>query len=684
MFRLAIVISVCMLAMVPAPAAGQAIGFSAEGVGANDWSEEPNVASSGTVPSNPYADPSASYPADNNGLPAAFAGGAPVSVLQAKWMPYLWPATVVGGSWSGTGLAGAANPDANNFLRPFVGKDFIYPAAHSSFVAFYGQWSDLNGDKIRDDEGHWRNSVDGHDRPIYVRGNPEDNCAQQSPNVAPGGSTTFAGGKPGNLVPVGVTVPVTVEYRCTTSDEWAPPAGWNTAKPEVVSYVSPGSYGGFSGPGLDRPCPIPVVDSQPSDCDPNPSQSSPDITYTAGDFYGEGTYSWTVVYDDTIDGSMLETKVMETISEPIRSSDGPRTHEAGPSSLIDTDLYSSVDPSIEAIFQTTLHGAEDDVNAITGGQDGLAREVFDMWAETNEEVGRAIGESACDPDPAMALKCLYQPVVAPVLAPTTGPRTVEVTGQDHTSGFHLYMDLRMREALHISGGATAFTGDVSNSGDDLILVGDNLNPVGHDQVCVNGGCGAVARLVVDGNFGAWKDINGDGFIGDVSKNNRATKTCPDAYDCGLNNDPHEYATPDSEGEFLPACLPGKSGAFRVHLTPDGNSWGKGAYLDYDEGSNVESTQGGRASFNPYDDYAMDLTDGDVDRLYTTGTIPMWVVCTDSSGSYNSFEDLVLLDGRNAYGITMTTDVVSMAFASAGILVPESVSDTDYSAAWDLV
>lgn len=685
MLRLGLIIAVCMLAFVPAPAAGQAVGGSVQGFGANDWSEEPNVLVGGTVPSNPYNDASATYPADDNGLPAAFEGLAPVRVLSAKWMPYVWPGTVVGGTWSGTGTSGVFNPDINNILRPFVGSDFIYPTTRSTFIAFYGDWTDLNKDKIRDDEGHWRNSIDGHDRPIYVRANPRDNCQEQPMNVAPGGSTTFAGGKPGNLVPVGVTVPVTIEKRCLTPDEWSPPPGWfTTTRPQVVSYVSPGNWFGFSGPGIATPCPIPVFHARPGDCDPRPSQQGPDISYTAGDFYGEGTYSWTAVYTDTEDGSLLETKVVETISEPVRTvAPAPRTHERGPGSLVDTDVYSSVDPAIEALFQTTLHGVENDINAVTGGQNDKARVVFSEYSAVVNTTSALLAGAACDPSPAMAAKCLYQPTVGPKLAPMSAPRVPENTGYDHKADFHVYLDLRMRESAHAGLLASATTGSVTNSGENLVLVGDNLNPFGFDQLCVNGGCGAVARMAVDGNFGRWKDTNGDGFIGDVSKNNRATPTCPDAYDCGLNNSPHAYSTPGSEGEFLPACLPGKSGAFQLTLTPDGNSWGKGAYLMYDKDSDVDSTQGGRASFNPYDDIVTDAADGKIDRLYTTGNIRMWVVCTGNNGVYNAFEDVVLLDGRNEYGITMTTDVISMTFDVAGTPVTETVSDTDYSAPWNL-
>lgn len=712
MLRVASVILAGMLTVVPL-AAAQSFGFSAQGVGANDWSEEPNVLSGDRVVSNPYDDPSLpgdTNPVDDNGIEAArdagASGGAAVPVLQAKWMPYMWPLTATLGSQTGLGLAGAVNPDANNLFRPFVGNDFIYPASHSSFVAFFGQWADRNGDSIRDDEGHWRNSVDGHDREIYVRGNPNDACAEQAASVDPNGSTEIGGGHTGNAVDLDptteddqVAVPVGVEKRCLTEDEWAPPPNWaGTAKPEVVSYVSPsghvgvgvnsvGDEGGASGPNVLLPCPLPGLQDQPSDCDDPAAQQAPDITYTPGDFYGEGSYSMEAVFTDTIDGSMLETKIVETISEPVHTATGARSHEPADGSLVDVDVYASVSPQVETLFQSNFHGVEDAVNGVTGSQDGVAGEVFAQWAAVNEVVNGVVGGAACDPDPAMVLKCVYQPVIGPVLAPSISKRTTETTGYDHVEGYHMYLDLRMRESGHASAVFSAQGGDVSNNGDDLALVGDNLNPFGFDQACVNGACGSVERLVVDGNLGAWQDLDENGIVGQDDKSAKATKTCPDAYDCGLNNDPGSYTDDGSDHEFLPQCAPGVSGAFGVTLTSDaaGGRWGElGAYLFYDEGSGPTTTQGGRANFNPYDDIVLDAADGTVSRLYTSGPIRMTVVCTNNSGAYVSWEDLYLLEGRASYGITMASDPVAMSFAAAGILIPETVSDTDHSAGWALL
>lgn len=666
MLRLAIAVTACILAMVPAPAMGASIGLSAPGMGANDWSEEPNTLAPGTVPSNFYDDPSAAYPADDNGIAEAKEGIVPVPVLQGKWTSYQYPVGLAGGTLTGVGLSGLATVDASNLMRSLTGQSMMFAPGIQTFTAFYGEWADYNKDQIRDDEGHWRNSVDGHDRPIYIRGNSNDECQEQDAEVGADGETHLFGGESGNTIPVPVTVPARVEKRCTTEDEWSPPAGWDPAgagNPEVVSYVTPGpvwsrsfwtgDYVGWSGPILSRPCPVPGLEGDEQDCEGTETQQGPDITYTPGDFYGQGTYSWEGVFDVGFDGSLLETKVVETISEPIHSLDGPRSHEPGPDSLVDTDVYVSVNPAVETLFQNNVHSAEAMWNDQVAGFEGPARDVWVAWNETNNDVDEALGDLLGD---AACTACTTNPIVGGVNAEVNGRRAKETPAADHTEGFHLYLDLQMRDAVRVPLIVTA-TGVTYG-----VCTGEADN------------CGPATRLIVNGNFGAWHDANADTWIGEPE----AADGCEDVYDCGSTRDPNVYTEAASNGEFIPTCAPGRSGAFQVTLTPDGGRWGEnGAYVDYDEGSNVESTQGGRASFNNYDDYALDVADdGEIDRLIMSGPIRLWMTCTDNSGAYGSFENVWLLDGRT-YGITMASDAVTMAFTEAGISLPESVSDTDH-------
>lgn len=88
--------------------------------------DEPNVYSSGRLPSPPYT----AYPSDSNGISRALEGYEPVKVLNVKYGQACWPLA----SWCSL-----------ETLDRLLGTSVLYPGA-AEFVAVYGWWTDLNGD----------------------------------------------------------------------------------------------------------------------------------------------------------------------------------------------------------------------------------------------------------------------------------------------------------------------------------------------------------------------------------------------------------------------------------------------------------------------------------------------------------------------------------------------------------
>lgn len=682
MIRTILAFAIATTLLVPATVLAQepAVGYSAPYSGANDWNEEPNTLAGGCL-TFAHGNPSACYPADNNGIAAAKAGGEPVKVLQAKWMPYVWPGTVVGGTWSGTGTSGLVNPDAANLFQDFTGSTYMTPGTQSTFTAFFGMWTDLDKDGIRDASAYWRHGANGHDRQVFVNADDRDACSQQATPTVDEDGMRVAGGQEGNLAPA-IDSPVGVEFRCSSANEWDTVPGWATTKPEVIGYIAPSD--GATGavlttvmnpvtPDVESPCPIFLIENEEG-CDNPPGQQQPDITYTAGDFYGQGTYSWTGVFGFTSDGSILETKVITTISDPIVTTTGLRAKEIGPASLVDVDIYSAIDPTAEALYQGVLH---DVVGATASGIVGPVNAAYDDACAASNDASAPTGVRMCGDDQTSQSDAV------------SGPQRARFFGvaEDRSDVFdysdkHLFLDLAIRESEAIHAQATADNGgffgyvDIADGDtqDNGIFCYDLSGTP--DARSGDTSCGAAARYQVDGFFGVWQDLNGDGFVG----NPAVAPGCPDAYNCGATQDPNEDLWSfGSTDEWTPQCLPGKSGATTVTLTTASGNWGPvGAYVQYDDESDLDSTQGARAQFNPYDDIARDASDGSL-TLVASGPIEMTIVCT-GGGYYASFE-IVYVPGGLAEDITMTSAVFEMDLVAAGVPEGESIQDVDTQAAW---
>lgn len=114
--------------------------------------DEPNVPSGGSF-ATPHRYGPTSYPPDANGIAEARSGGVPVRVLEMR------PTT-------SSSLDGASETQVAWLLTPFTGQDFVDP--RNEFRAVFGDWSDVNGDGVIQNDRWESGDVTGNPA---VRGN---------------------------------------------------------------------------------------------------------------------------------------------------------------------------------------------------------------------------------------------------------------------------------------------------------------------------------------------------------------------------------------------------------------------------------------------------------------------------------------------------------------------------------
>lgn len=408
----------------------------------------------------------------------------------------------------------------------------------------------------------------------------------------------------------------------------------------IVSYVTPGR-------------------AQRLDLQPDGSPRDPALNYVY--ITGYAHYVASLEGFVFVDNSVLQTTAVETLANPTVAASGLRSRVPTTGEPIDVDVYRAVDPTVEQLYA-----------AVTAS-----------LAPTGCEVDRPLepveGENDCVapiPD-APSSAAVVGPVAAIVLPPVASEAT-----QDHAAAPHLYFDVR----LVLSGNAPPANGPGIRGDSALTADGGNAGVL---APAADGRAAAPAYASVAGFLGAWHDVNGDGFIGAPT----AEAGCVDAYDCGLSSDPNTY----SAEEWTPFCraTDRPNGEILATLTSSTGSWGSGVYvvtdreffgfsLIGDDTDWYEEPGNGGAKASPYDDAALDLQDGDVDALRTSGPIDFHINCdaaTTGPGEYHSFEDFLFLDGGNrGYGITLATVAFSAAFQDAGIDTEETVADTDVIAA----
>lgn len=620
------IIALVFVVVAVGPAAAQRIDQHADGT--NFVGDEPSVTSAGMLEYNYGNSPSAAYPADANGLgPERLS--TPSEILSVVWNTEL--------------IARIAT--TSTLLSEFAGKDYMVPGT-GTFVAWYGQFQDHNGNGWIDD------------------GNRAFDRTHTSAELDCGGTQGL--GVVSTNDPNGVGKPqganTQVSLRCARIDEFTPKVLATGASPPVA-YVTPGDWRDYCGDWVNKwahpeveadGCGEIMLIDEPR----GSGAESPDFAFKGGATESIPTGQYVAPGSGfdylAVDNSLLMTTVIETISEPKVTTSGPRTHEAQLGSLVEVDIYTSVDPAVESAYQESIAATL----AATGCGYGEAEYLNLGCRKTTDPVTEPIRKSG--PTGAVG------PTLAKFFAKQE--QCPNRACEDYSAP-HLFMDLYMVNSRSIYGVGLNSPGEV---GRDVAPAGDST-------------ARPVATVEIDAVFGVWTDVDGDGWIGTPEYD----PTCPgDPYQCGAKQRPHQTDVNAAPDEFTRTCGAKESlgnqvgGSMAVTLTPaGGGDWGTAVYVMTDRWNQANQNQDalrddGRGMFNPYDDLAHDVAeaDGEVDSVVTSGPITLHLTCTAPGGAYESYEQLVFA-GPPSSDVTVTADH-GLAFEVAGVGTDERVSDTD--------
>lgn len=584
--------------------------------------DEPNVAAGGSVPAAWDDSPSRAYPADANGLGSARAN-SPAPVLAVSWMHRVTPQ---GPSGDVRGLTSQLT-NGGQFIVPGFGQ----------FWAFHGVFHDVNADGWIQDHGN------NYDR---VHASTDGSCTTSVSTSDGDGLGRPQGANTG------------VSARCSAADEWVP------LNSVIAAYLTPGNPTDVVNRGFGFWNPL----TPPGDA----AQEEPDFVFQGQAVENQQTgryFAPTTNFDYVmIDNSLVETQVIEAISDAVTVSlPAERSMEASASSLVEVDVYRSVDPTVETLYLAAI-------SPLTNA--GCEPEYMERGC-------RATTDPVTEP-----LRQTFDATSGPLVGGTV-TQVVTKWEQDPQglgsarSSPHLFMDLFVDTSLAVTA--------VASFNDNNIVAGSSEYNNAELSPTADGSTHMWPHVTIMGYFGVWTDLNGDGWIGDPAP----APGCPDEYDCGNDPTPHDFPQngKDAKGEFTVACgdkAAGVGGAqvqgsFVTTLSPSGGQWGTlGVYVLTDRfdvrNGGDPLVQDGRAPFIPYDDMARDASDGDVDQLVTTGDISVHMICRDGSGFYYSFERLYFLDGTNRdYAVTLS-GTTGGDFSAQGVPNDEDVTDVDVIAA----
>ncbi|HLE96002.1 MAG TPA: hypothetical protein VI997_01420, partial [Candidatus Thermoplasmatota archaeon] len=535
----------------------------------------------------------ASYPADANGISAARAGAATL-VLGARWY-HRDPAS---------GSSTATSVDAPLLLAAFDDDDHMLPLP-GHFLAWHGTWTDLDRDGWITDPAFTGAA--------FVDVMSGRTCGERSLRV-----DDPDGGIVGN-----------VSFRCSAADEWDG-ATTSADAVEVVGYVTPyvptQTHAGLT-----------LFEEQ---------TRNPDLAFRLDPTAPEGgRYLAPRSNFDLVpfDNGLLETTVTEVLSKPTLATTGPRTKIFGDLSLIDVDLYTSIDPNVETLYQ-----------------DRVLREIASRDCDADHpennaplvpRLFEADGNGCVAATPLADVVEATYPTVGPVAARVLPP--AENDGPEgvgrHSTRPHVWFDVDLAYAAYVPAAAVTQDGDL-----------------GQVAPMADGRAGAPLVAGVYGHLGVWHDLDADGWIGAPA----VPHGCGDAYACGTVQDPNLYR--DTE-EWNPTCRPvGTTGIVNATLSSSTGAWGPtGAYLV----SDGEPRSSGFAS-EPFDDVVLDLLDADVDRLVLAGPIPVHLVCTGPPGFYRSYEHVVFPIAKADFDVRLETEVFRVSFLAADGPVTEQTFDED--------
>lgn len=569
--------------------------------------DEPNVRSSGRVPFEWRGSPSRFYPADANGLESA-RQGVPSNVLAVEW---------VSGSCGAEGLCSTAA--TSTFYGNFVNRDrpVIVPGT-GRFEAWLGRFVDT------DEDGHIR---DVNSRTDVVHVSSTGGC----------GGGTLGAGTVGTGDPYGI---VGLSVRCHRVDEWDGYQG------TIVAYVTPGDWSGDAVNRAFEADPLAATDEGPE---------RPDVSFAhvPRDEGVSGRYvapasGFELV---TLDGSLVQTTVVEAISSPITVFGGPRTKEAQTASLVDVDRYSSLDLTIESIYQNLA-----------------VRPAADFGCDPKSP------EDGCPATTAGVLEPLRTGAEGAVVAvgPATGAFVADVERDPQEGargGISPRLDLVAEASLAAPLVVTTYDPQARVTRDVPSLNG----PASYD-----GTHRASLVLSLRARLGLWWDMDEDGWIGSPLP----APGCPDVHDCGARPDPHEYE--DSRGEYIPLCgnretglAAAAAGSFFATAATASGHWGSGVYVMSDRHNALDSgdplADDGRAAHNPYDD----LLFASATSYVTSGPIQLTMTCTeDAPGTYRSYERIVFAAGANTLSDVTIHGSTTLDYDAWGISSESDVEDVD--------
>lgn len=596
---------------------------------------------------------------DANGLATAKAGTV-TKVLEARWQD--------------------AAPSGRLF-RTFAGRQFLVgtDGAGGGIEAYYGSWQDINANGFID----LPDNSDG-DAEVVISADPERCDPARVPTVGSAGEGDGEGqdisvdddndadDDADAIVGAGPEAHTGVSLACNTPVEFDGIVG-----AKVVAYVTPGNFNDWvNGPmGYELGGTTTPSNAQPDFILGDGANTADTQGASDGTYFGPSAgfaQIWT-------DNGLLQSTLIEVIAEPKLDPDASRAYVSNAGvSVTDADLYRSVDSNVEGIYASSLGGIWYSDTVAGFNPDG-------GWAPAAQKglvlatAGPAIGPAVAAVFPAQ---------------PTDVPDGKSVSG--YATQFDLYLNVYVHEALGFEPGI-GLAADVPS---------------------YSAG-GTFGYFGVYGHVGAWKDKNGDGFIGAPS----TAAGCGDAYNCGATPDPNNYFGAKTNGEFFETTAYNNDATvyymFEVYLTPNtpGNVWGEtGVYVFADrkqaDTNSAEVADGdvidtvtwnpdedavddpGRArskqySFNPWDDIILEPADcalqtegaepcqaGDVPQLVESGTIVAHMVATTYSGSpyYSSWEHYILPGGNAGYTITVQSEPVDVQFQ--GLDLFGELVDTD--------
>lgn len=610
--------AVVMIAWGAQAAAAGAARLDSDAFDVGYVGDEPNTAS-GQVASGTA---SVAYPGDDQPFGDALEG-VPTLILAVEW--------VARGCAYGVACGEAG---MGTMMARSTGRGMILPGT-GQFQAWYGVFADHDADGwIRPDSGAYDN----------VHASTMADCNGTTPlGSFKGNDATGVGTAQGFRTGIAV--------RC----ERGAATEWVGADGEIVAYVTPGDWSGADVAnrafGAWNPLQDPVTrGAEAPDLAFKPRAGAP--WEIIGRYFAPSSDADLVM----LDNSLLQTTVVEAFSTPVAVLDGPRTMERGSASLADVDLFTALNPAVEALYREFV------ILPLARAGCDTAR----IEAGCPTATDPATGSLRAQLDERATL-------VGPLVAPFVAARERDPQEADRSEP-QPYLDI----VTHVSTAASLVVADLDM--DDVL---GRYTPLADAEVSMNGNgrAHAVPYMSLHARLGVWKDGNGDGWIGAPEPHGG----CPDVHDCGARPDPHRYD--DSYGEFVPLCGPRETGALAPHvdgaffvtLTPSRGSWGTGVYVMTDRkeasGHDPLEADGSRAS-NPYDDLVLGP------HVAFSGPVVLTLTClNEEPGAYRSYERLVFTSASNLdYAVAIDGGTLT-DFTLQGVLIEARVTDADTLRGW---